>query len=79
MDEFLEAERASSTIRSPAGRVLQGRIGYLLKLKRPVGRLSHEVRRSLASFGVPLCFSQPVFGVAGGAFAGMMLNFTLSR
>jgi hypothetical protein len=33
----------------------------------------------LASFGVPLCASQPVFAVAGGALARMMLNFTLSR
>jgi hypothetical protein len=58
MYEFLEAERASYTIRLPASRVLQERIGYLLK--RPVGRPLHEVRRSLASFGVPLCASQPV-------------------
>jgi hypothetical protein len=33
----------------------------------------------LASFGVPLCASQPVFAAAGGALVGMMLNFTLSR
>jgi hypothetical protein len=32
----------------PANRVLQNRIGYLLK--RPVGRPPHEVRRYLASF-----------------------------
>ena len=77
MYEFLEAERASYTIRLPAGRVLQDRIGYLLK--HPVGRPPHEVRRSLASFGVPLGTSQPVFAVAGDALAAMMLNFTLSR
>jgi hypothetical protein len=77
MYEFLEAERASYTIRLPASRVLQERIGYLLK--RPVGRPLHEVRRSLASFGVPLCASQPVLCGAGGTLAGMMLNFTLSR
>jgi putative flippase GtrA len=28
---------------------------------------------------VPLCATQPVFAVAGGAVAGMMVNFTLSR
>jgi hypothetical protein len=77
MYEFLEAERASYTIRLTASRVLQDRIGYLLK--RPVGRPPHQVRRSLASFGVPLCASQPVFAVADGALAGMMMNFTLSR
>jgi hypothetical protein len=48
MCEFLEAERAGYTIRLPANRVLQGRIGYLLK--RPVGRPLHEVRRYFASF-----------------------------
>ena len=48
MYEFLEAERASYTIRLPANRVLQDRIGYLLK--RPVGRPPHEVRRYYASF-----------------------------
>jgi hypothetical protein len=36
MYEFLEAERASYSIRLPASRVLQDRIGY--PLKRPVGR-----------------------------------------
>jgi hypothetical protein len=34
-------------IRLPANRVLQDKIGYLLK--RPVGRPSHEVRRYYAS------------------------------
>jgi putative flippase GtrA len=29
--------------------------------------------------GVPICAAQPVFAVAGGAIAGMMVNFTLSR
>jgi len=46
--EFLEAEGIGYTIRLPANRVLQDRIGYLLK--RPVGRPPHEVRRSYASF-----------------------------
>jgi DDE family transposase len=46
--EFLEAEGIKSAIRLPANRVLQERIGYLLK--RPVGRPSNDVRRSYASF-----------------------------
>src|SRR5271170_5336318 len=46
--EFLEAEGAGYTIRLPANRVLQDKIGYLLK--RPVGRPPHEVRRFYASF-----------------------------
>ena len=46
--EFLEAEGIGYTIRLPANRVLQDRIGYLLK--RPVGRPPHEVRRYYASF-----------------------------
>jgi Transposase DDE domain group 1 len=46
--EFLEAEGASYTIRLPANRVLQDKIGDLLK--RPVGRPPHEVRRYYASF-----------------------------
>jgi hypothetical protein len=46
--EFLEAEGIGYAIRLPANRVLQGKIGYLLK--RPVGRPPHEVRRSYASF-----------------------------
>src|SRR5258708_15407329 len=37
--EFLEAERIKYAIRLPANRVLQDRIGYLLK--RPVGRPAH--------------------------------------
>ena len=49
MYEFLEAERVGYTIRLPANRVLQDRIGHLLK--RPVGRAPHEVRRYFASFG----------------------------
>jgi Transposase DDE domain group 1 len=48
MYEFLEAEGIGYTIRLPANRVLQDRIGYLLK--RPVGRPPHEVRRYFASF-----------------------------
>ena len=40
--EFLEAERIEYAIRLPANRVLQDRIGYLLK--RPVGRPAHHVR-----------------------------------
>ncbi len=46
--EFLEAEGIGYTIRLPANRVLQEKIGYLLK--RPVGRPPHEVRRYYASF-----------------------------
>src|SRR6516225_7891071 len=41
--EFLESERIKYAIRLPANRVLQDRIGYLLK--RPVGRPAHHVRR----------------------------------
>jgi Transposase DDE domain group 1 len=48
MYEFLEAEGIGYAIRLPANRVLQDRIGYLLK--RPVGRPPHEVRRYYASF-----------------------------
>jgi Transposase DDE domain group 1 len=48
MYEFLEAEGIGYTIRLPANRVLRDKIGYLLM--RPVGRPSHEVRRSYASF-----------------------------
>ena len=48
MYEFLEAEEIGYTIRLPANRVLQGKIGYLLR--RPVGRPPHEVRRYYASF-----------------------------
>src|SRR5712692_6448603 len=47
--EFLEAEGYGYAIRLPTNRVLQDRIGYLLK--RPVGRPPHEVRRYFASFG----------------------------
>jgi hypothetical protein len=47
--EFLEAEGIGYTIRLPANRVLQDKIGYLLK--RPLGRPPHEVRRFYASFG----------------------------
>jgi hypothetical protein len=46
--EFLEAEGIGYAIRLPANRVLQDRIGYLLK--RPVGRPPHQVRRHYASF-----------------------------
>jgi hypothetical protein len=46
--EFLEAEGAGYTIRLPANRVLQERIGHLLK--RPPGRPPHKVRRYYASF-----------------------------
>src|SRR5215210_9032195 len=46
--EFLDAERIKYAIRLPANRVLQDRIGYLLK--RPVGRPPHEIRRYYASF-----------------------------
>src|ERR1700726_1548283 len=47
--DFLEAESMGYAIRLPANRVLQDRIGYLLK--RPVGRPSQEVRRYYSSFG----------------------------
>jgi hypothetical protein len=43
-----EAERIGYTIRLPANRILQDRIGYLLK--RPVGRPPEEVRRYYANF-----------------------------
>jgi hypothetical protein len=46
--EFLEAERIKYAIRLPANRVLQGRIGRLLK--RPVGRPPNEVRQFHANF-----------------------------
>src|SRR5712675_1032815 len=39
--EFLEAEGVGYVIRLPANRILQEKIGYLLK--RPVGRPPHEV------------------------------------
>jgi hypothetical protein len=45
---YLEAERIKYAIRLPANRVLQERIGHLLK--RPVGRPSADVRRSYANF-----------------------------
>jgi hypothetical protein len=46
--DFLEAERIKYAIRLPANRILQDRIGYLLK--RPVGRPPNEVRRFHANF-----------------------------
>jgi len=46
--EFLEAEDYKYTIRLLANRILQDRIGYLLK--RPVGHPPNTVRRSYASF-----------------------------
>jgi len=46
--ESLEVERIKYAIRLPANRVLQDRIGYLLK--RPVGRPPNEVRRFHANF-----------------------------
>src|SRR6202790_1820064 len=46
--EFLEAEGMGYAIRLPANRVLQDKIGYLLK--HPVGRPPQEVRRYYASF-----------------------------
>ena len=47
MYEYLE-EGVGYAIRLPANRVLQDKIGYLLK--RPVGRPPHQVRRYDASF-----------------------------
>jgi hypothetical protein len=46
---FLQAEGIGYTIRVPANRVLQDKIGCLLK--HSVGRPPHEVRRYFASFG----------------------------
>jgi hypothetical protein len=46
--EYLEGQTIKYAIRLPANRVLQERIGCLLK--RPVGRPSHDVRRSYANF-----------------------------
>ena len=46
--EFLEAEDFRYAIRLPANRILQERIGHLLK--RPVGRPPNEVRRYHANF-----------------------------
>jgi hypothetical protein len=46
--EYLEAEGIKYAIRLPANRVLQDRIGYLLK--RPVGRPPNPVRRYYANF-----------------------------
>ncbi len=46
--EFLEVQGMGYTIRLPANRVLQEKIGYLLN--RPVGRPPHEVRRYYTSF-----------------------------
>ena len=48
MYELLEVESMGYAIRLPANRVLQDKIGHLLK--RPVGRPPHEVRRYYASF-----------------------------
>jgi len=46
--EYLEGEGIKYAIRLPANRVLQERVGCLLK--RPVGRPSVDVRRSYANF-----------------------------
>jgi hypothetical protein len=46
--EFLETQGSEYAIRLPANQVLQARISHLLK--RPVGRPSHAVRRTYASF-----------------------------
>ncbi len=55
--EFLEAERIKYAIRLPANRVLQDRIGYLLK--RPVGRPPNEMRRFHANFFIVTSLSRP--------------------
>jgi hypothetical protein len=56
--EFLEAEAMGYAIRLPANRVLQDKIGYLLK--RPVGRPPQEVRRYYSSFSYrPGSWSKP--------------------
>jgi hypothetical protein len=46
--EFLEAQSMGYAIRLPANRVLQDKIGHLLK--RPVGRPPQEMRRYYSSF-----------------------------
>ena len=46
--DFLEAERIKYAIRLPANRILQDRIGYLLK--RPFGQPPNKVRRFHANF-----------------------------
>ncbi len=46
--EYLEGQRIKYAIRLPANRILQERIGYLLK--RPAGRPPNEVQRSYANF-----------------------------
>ena len=46
--EYLQGEEIKYAIRLPANRVLQERIGYLLK--RPVGHPSLDARRSYANF-----------------------------
>src|SRR5271170_4448656 len=57
--EFLEAEGMGYAIRLPANRVLQDKIGYLLK--RPVGRPPQEVRRYYSSFSY-----RPAHGASPG-------------
>ena len=49
--EFLEGEGIKYAIRIPTNRVLQDRIGYLLK--RPVGRRPNHVRRFSRGGGAP--------------------------
>jgi hypothetical protein len=46
---FWKPQGIGYMIRLPANRILQNRIGYLLK--RPAGRPPHEVRRYLAGSG----------------------------
>src|SRR3954453_11785042 len=61
--EHLEAEGVNYAIRLPTNRVLQDRIGYLLK--RPVGRPPQEVRRYYASFSYQAqSWKKPRRGVA---------------
>jgi hypothetical protein len=61
--EYFEAEGIKYAIRLPANRVLQDRLGYLLK--RPVGRPPNHVRQFHANFAYQAAsWSKPRRGVA---------------